>query len=40
MKEWIEKGKRLNELIRPLTFPLAIRMAKGEKKFPRKLPDR
>ncbi|VUT25218.1 MAG: hypothetical protein MOIL_00926 [Candidatus Methanolliviera sp. GoM_oil] len=36
MKGWIEKGERLNELLRPQTFPLAIKLIKSETEIPEK----
>ena len=34
MPEWMEKGKELNDLIRPHTFPLAIKLVKREEEIP------
>jgi uncharacterized protein (DUF169 family) len=36
VNEWTELGKELNELIRPHTFPLAIKLIKEEKEMPEK----
>ena len=37
MKEWHEKGKRLNDFIRPKTFPIAVKLFRRSSDFPEKV---
>lgn len=34
MEKWIEIGNALEEILRPKTYPLAIKLVKGESEFP------